>query len=130
MISALFVPEDFNFLTGLYSMGLILRALLSFSFYIFSFAFSNICKPGFFFMNDGWAYSEQGWQIYRFAERGIKITAEAFMSNPNMKGHILSGNITSYDFFASHVYSLTGYSPLSLFFISSVAGSLAALFIY
>jgi 4-amino-4-deoxy-L-arabinose transferase-like glycosyltransferase len=42
----------------------------------------------------------------------------------------MSGNITNYDYFSSFVYSITGYSPLSLFFISSVAGSIAAIFIY
>jgi len=95
-----------------------------------SFVAKGNYSPGFIFPNDGWSYSQQGWQICRFAERGIKVTMETFMTNPNMIGWGSSGNITAYDFFTSYVYSLTGYSPLSLFFISSVTGSLAAIFIY
>lgn len=127
LIVSVFSPSDFNFLFSIYAIGFAVRIFASFLFYVTSFVFKG-CRPGFLFSNDGWAYSQQGWLISRFTERGIKVTAEGFLNNPNMLTY--SGNITVYDFFASHVYSITGYSPLSLFFISSLAGSIAALFIY
>jgi hypothetical protein len=128
---SIFAPEDFNFLLKIFLIGFGIRVFLSFTFYILSFVMKD-SFPGFLFQNDGRAYSEQGWQISEFAKRGIKITIETFMQDPNMKlkGSIISGNITPYDYFASHVYSITGYSPLSLFFISCLAGSLASLFVY
>ncbi len=129
-IVAMLAPDDFNFLFGLYLAGFAIRAFLAFFFYVMSFIFMADHSPGFLFQNDGWPYSQQGWQIYKFAERGIKVTAETFMMSPNMIVRGSSGNITSYDFFASRIYSITGHSPLSLFFISSLAGSIACLFIY
>jgi len=128
LLITLFAPEDFNFLLHVYLIGFILRIFLSFLFYIASFAVKNQYNDGFLFINDGWAYSHQGWRIHQFAERGIKITMENFLYNPNVE--TLSGNITVYDYFAGFIYSFTDYSPLSLFFISSIAGSIAALFIY
>ncbi len=129
LIIFIFVPEDFNFLLKIFLIGFSIRAFLSFLFYILSFVFENKYRStGFFFPNDGWLYSEQGWQIYRFAERGIRISMADYLTNPNMP--ISSGNITAYDYFTSFIYSITGHSPLSLFFINSVTGSLAALFIY
>ena len=135
LIISIFAPEDFNFLLNLYLIGSFLRFFLGFVFYIFSFIFKNQMyslddSPGFLFPNDGWSYSQQGLQIAKFAERGIEITMANFMHDPNMKVWGSSGNITAYDFFASFVYSITGYSPLSLFFISAFAGSMAALFVY
>jgi len=130
---SVFAPEDFRFLFNLYLVGFTLRIFLSFFFYILSFSFNldsqNVHKsPGFLFQNDGWLYSIQGWEIFKFAERGIYLTMSDFLSNPDIRH--MSGNITSYDYFSSYVYSVTGYSPLSLFFISSIVGSLAALFVY
>lgn len=131
LIISVFSPEDFNFLFAIYAIGFGARLFLSFLFYIYSFILRGNNSPGFIFPNDGWAYSQQGWQIFKFAERGIKITMENFITNPNMfVVGARSGNVTTYDFFTSYVYSITGYSPLSLFFISSLAGSIAALFIY
>lgn len=132
-VVTLFAPDDFRFLFNLFLIGFTLRIFLSFFFYILSFSFNldsqNIySSPGFLFQNDGWLYSVQGWQIFKFAERGIQIGMSDFLNNPNIRN--MSGNVTSYDYFSSYVYSFTGYSPLSLFFISSVVGSLAALFIY
>lgn len=128
LIISIFAPEDFKFLFGFYLLGFVVRIFLSFLFYIVSFTIKSNYSPGFLFPNDGYTYSLQGWEIFKFAERGIKLTMENYLSNPNAL--IASGNITTYDFFASFVYSITGYSPLSLFFISSLAGSTAALFIY
>ena len=127
LIVSVFSPSDFNFLFSIYAIGFAVRIFASFLFYVTSFVFKGY-RPGFFFSNDGWSYSQQGWQICKFTERGIKVTAEGFLSDPNMLNY--SGNIAIYDFFTSYVYSITGYSPLSLFFISSLAGSIAALFIY
>ena len=124
----IFAHEDFKFLLSIFLIALLSRVFLSFLFYIFSFITESNNNSGFFWVNDGFSYDVQGWEIFRFAERGIKITMANYMSNSNMP--ISSGNITKYDFFTSHVYSITGRSPLSLFFISSVAGSLAALFVY
>ena len=133
LIIFVLVPEDFNFLSKFYFIGFGLRIFLSFFLYILSFVFTFTTvgghkSPGFFFQNDGWLYSVQGWQIFKFAERGISISMSNLFSNPNFRS--LSGNMTPYDFFASYVYSVTGYSPLSLFFISSIAGSLTAVFVY
>lgn len=132
LIISVFSPSDFNFLVNIYIVGFAVRIFASFLFYVISFVFKRNDSPGFLFSNDGWSYSQQGWQICKFAERGIKVTMETFMADPNMLilGKERSGNITTYDFFTSHVYAITGYSPLSLFFISSLAGSIAALFIY
>ncbi len=133
LIISLFAYDDFNFLFVFYSIGFLLRIFLSLLFYAASFVFYNEARPGYFFANDGWLCSMQGWQICKFVQRGIQITSETFLNNPNIYtvgNKVLSGNITNYDFFASRVYSITGYSPLSLFFISSIAGSIAALFIY
>jgi len=131
LIISVFSPEDFNFLFTIYAIGFVVRIFASCFFYIFSFTLRGNHSPGFIFPNDGWSYSQQGWQIFKFAERGIKVTIENFIRDPNMfVVGACSGNITTYDFFASYVYSITGYSPLSLFFISSLAGSMAALFIY
>ncbi|MDP8230790.1 MAG: glycosyltransferase family 39 protein [Candidatus Gorgyraea atricola] len=130
-IIAIFAHEDFNFLFNLFAIGFILRLFLSFLFYMMSFVFKGDYSPGFLFANDGWSYSRQGWQICRFAERGIRVTMDQFMTDPNMKiGHGTSGNIVPYDYFTSHVYLFTGHSPLSMFFISSLAGSIVALFVY
>jgi len=123
----IFAYGDASYLLNIFLIGFSLRIFVSFLCYIISFLIPN-WTPGFLFSNDGWLYSDQGWQICKFAERGIKISAEQVLNNPNLK--IQSGNITSYDYFASHVYSITGYSPLSLLFISSLAGSIAALFVY
>lgn len=128
LVISVFAPEDFRFLFNIFLLGFFVRAFLSFWFYIVSFTIKTNYSPGFFFPNDGYAYSLQGWEILRFAERGIELTMKNYLTNPNV--HIVSGNISIYDFFTSFVYSFTGYSPLSLFFISSLAGSLAALFIY
>jgi len=131
LIIATFASEDFNFLVNIFLIGVTLRIFLSYLFYSTSFLVKSVyLSPGFLFVNDGFCYSQQGWQICQFAERGIKVTAETFMNDPNMRVWGSSGNITFYDFFASHVYSITGYSPLSLFFISSIAGSISGLFIY
>lgn len=121
-------PEDFRFLFNLYMVSFFIRVFLSYLFYYLSFVFGNKYTEGFLFTNDGWSYSLQGWQILKFAERGIKITPENYYTYPGMENW--AGNITSYDYFTSFVYSITGHSPLSLFLISSLAGSLAALFIY
>jgi len=129
----LFASEDFNFLSIFYMTGLGLRIFLSFLFYFISFVFYSDTRPGYLLPMDGWLYSEQGWQICKLAEKAIAVTKENFLFNPNIYfiGHkALSGNITSYDFFASHVYSIFDYNPLSLFFIGSVASALAALFVY
>ena len=129
LIIFIFAHEDFNFLLNIFLIGLLIRIFLSFLFYLSSFIFRSSQKSrGFLFSNDGWLYSEQGWQISRFAERGIRIPMKEYLSNPNMP--VLSGNVTGYDYFTSYIYSITGYSPVSLFFISSVVGSLAALFVY
>ena len=130
LIIAIFVPEDFNFLFGFYLIGFGIRAFLSFLSYNVSFFLKGNYSPGFILPNDAWSYSQQGWQIARFLERGIRVTRETFGSDPNMYVWGRSGNITEYDFFSSFIYSITGYSPLSLFFISGLAGSLAALFVY
>ena len=127
-IISIFALEDFNFLLPLYLIGFGIRVFLSFLFHIFSFVVPGNRSPGFLFLNDGWAYSQQGWRIFKFAERGIVVTKETYMIDPNMGKW--SGNITSYDFIISHIYSITGYSPLSLFFIGSLTGSIAALFVY
>lgn len=126
-IICIFIYDDIKYLLNIFLIGFGIRIFLSFFGYISSFLIPN-GTPGFLFSNDGWLYSDQGWQICKFFERGIKIPKEQILTNPNLR--ILSGNITSYDYFASYVYSITGYSPLSLLFINSVAGSLAALFIY
>lgn len=129
LIIFIFAHEDFNFLLSIFLIGFLIRIFLSFLFYFSSFIFRrNDSDLGFLFLNDGWLYSKQGWQISRFAERGIRIPMEEYLSNLNMP--IFSGNITVYDYFTSYIYSITGYSPVSLFFISSLAGSLAALFVY
>ena len=130
LIVAIFVPDDFNFLFGFYLIGFGIRVFLSFLSYNVSFFLKGNYSPGFIFPNDAWSYSQQGWQIAKFLERGITVTRETFGSDPNMYVWGRSGNITEYDFFSSFIYSITGYSPLSLFFISGLAGSLAALFIY
>ncbi|MFC1623855.1 glycosyltransferase family 39 protein [Candidatus Omnitrophota bacterium] len=130
LIVSIFAPDDFKYLLNIYLFGFGLRAFLSFLFYISSFVLKSNYSPGFIFPNDGWSYSVQGWEILKFAERGIKITMQTFMSDPNMKDFILSGNITQYDYYTSHVYSISGYSPVTLFFISSLAGSVVILFIY
>jgi hypothetical protein len=124
----IFVHDDFNFLLKLFLIGFAIRVFLSFFFYILSFVFKGNYSPGFLFSDDGWGYSVQGWEIYKFAERGIKITRRDFLINPNFQS--LSGNLTVYDYFTSFIYSITGHSPVSLFFISSIAGSLTAIFIY
>jgi len=127
----IFAPDDFRFLFNVYLAGFFIRIFLSFLFYVTSFIAKGEYSPGFLFMNDGWCYSRQGWQICKFAERGIRVTMEQFMADPNMKiGHGTSGNIVPYDYFTSHVYLFTGHSPLSMFFISSLAGSIVALFVY
>jgi len=68
LLITLFAPEDFNFLLHVYLIGFILRIFLSFLFYIASFAVKNQYNDGFLFINDGWAYSHQGWRIHQFAE--------------------------------------------------------------
>jgi len=128
VIVSIFAPDDFNFLLHLFLIAFGVRIFLCFLFYNLSFVLPDYLSPGFFPSNDGWSYSHQGWQLCQFAERGIVITKENFLLNPNVI--TLSGNITSYDYFNSFVYSVVGYSPLSLFFMHSMAGSLAALFIY
>ncbi|MFA4991127.1 MAG: hypothetical protein WC569_00915, partial [Candidatus Omnitrophota bacterium] len=130
LLISVFAPEDFNFLFAVFLAGLAIRASLALLFYYLSFVFVGDYSPGFLFQNDGWPYSQQGWAISKFAERGIKVTMDTFMRDPNMRVWGSSGNITSYDFFASHVYGITGYSPVSLFFISGAAGSIACLFVY
>ena len=130
IVISIFAPDDFNFLSNVYFAGFGIRVFLAFFFYILSFILRGDFSPGFLFDNDGWPYSQQGWEICKFAGRGIKVTMDTFMRDPNMRIWGSSGNITAYDFFASHIYSITGYSPLSLFFISSLAGSIAGLFIY
>lgn len=135
LIISIFAYDDFDFLFGFYLLGFGARIILSFLFYVVSFVLKSNYSPGFIFPNDGWCYSEQGLYISKFAERGIGITMETFLSDPNLifisygsTGR--SGNITQYDFFTGFIYSITGHSPLSLFFISALAGSMAALFIY
>lgn len=128
VIISIFAPEDFNFLLRIYLLGFLTRVFLSFLFYLLSFIFKGDYSPGFLFSDDGWGYSEQGWQLAQFAERGINITKVEFLNNPNL--HLLSGNITEYDYFSGFVYSIAGYSPLSLFFISCFTGSMSALFVY
>lgn len=131
-IITVFAPEDFKFLLTIFLAGFLLRVFLASMFYHASFFVRNGINPGFIFSNDGWCYSEQGWQICKFMERGIKVTKETFLADPNMVVAFgaRSGNITSYDFFAAFVYSIIGKSPLSLFFISSIAGSVTGLFVY
>ncbi|MCX5715886.1 MAG: hypothetical protein NTV07_03315, partial [Candidatus Omnitrophica bacterium] len=73
LLISLFAPENFSFLINFYIIALGTRALLSFLFYLASFIAANNNTPGFFFSNDGWCYSQQGWQICQFAERGIRI---------------------------------------------------------
>lgn len=128
LIISTFAPDDFNFLLNFFLIGLVARVLLSLLFYFLSFVIPGHISPGFIFSDDGWCYSEQGWEIYKFAERGVRITRENYLINPNF--HVMSGNLTVYDYFASFIYSITGYSPVSLFFINCVAGSIAAIFIY
>ncbi|MFC1621045.1 glycosyltransferase family 39 protein [Candidatus Omnitrophota bacterium] len=128
LMITILAPEDFNFLFKLYMAGFFLRVLLSLLFFNLAFIFKGDESNGFFFSNDGWCYSEQGWQLYQFAQRGIYIKLEEFLSNSYIE--IMSGTITPYDYFNSFVYSFTGKSPLSLFFINSIAGSIAAVFIY
>lgn len=128
---SIFAPEDSIFLFNLFLIGFAIRAVLSYLFYTLSFMLKSNFSPGFLFPNDGFAYSQQGWQIARFIEKGIMVTKETFIGNPNMMVEEgCSGNITQYDFFVSYVYSLIGKSPLSLFFITSLASCIAALLIY
>ena len=94
-VIAIFAPEDFKFLLNIFLTAFILRIFLSFAFYIFSFVLKGNYSPGFIFPNDGWCYSEQGWQIYKFIERGIVVTEENFLANPNMIIQAGSGNITT-----------------------------------
>lgn len=128
LIISTFAPDDFNFLLKFFLIGLAARVFLSLFFYILSFIITDHISPGFIFSDDGWCYSEQGWEIHKLAERGVKITRENYLTNPNFR--VMSGNLTVYDYFASFIYSITGYSPVSLFFINCVAGSITAIFTY
>lgn len=116
-------PQEFNAIFLIFIAGFAIRILLSMFLY---FAASILNKDYGFFIGDGCNYSLNGWKISRLWELGVNITRANFVSSFGSA----SGTVSNYDFLNAFVYSISGYSPMSLFFINCLAGSIPIIFIF
>jgi len=116
-------PGEFNKIFFLFIAGFLIRILISVLLYFF-LDVSQINSG--FFIGDGENYSLNGWRISRLWELGLKVNKSNFVSAFGS----FSGTIGNYDFLNAFIYSISGYSPLSLFFINCLAGSLHIIVIF
>jgi len=119
-------------LLAIFSTALFIRLFLSVSFFLLSFSFNQAAligmgkikyTPGFLFYNDSWAYNLNGWYLLRIWLRD----AYSFM---NMLTFSSTGNVSEYDWVNAFVYFFTGYNPLCLFIMNSLAGAVTVIPLY
>jgi len=116
-------PREFNTIFFLFIAGFSIRILLSVFLYS---AMSIIGKDEGFFIGDGCNYSLNGWVISRLWEVGVHVSKADFVSRFGSA----SGTVSNYDFLNAFIYSISGYSPVSLFFVNCLAGSIPIILIF
>ncbi|MFH1478578.1 MAG: glycosyltransferase family 39 protein [Candidatus Omnitrophota bacterium] len=115
--------KNFNFLLTLFIVAFLLRILVSLCLYNLVFLYKGTGG----LLGDGWAYSENGYEIVKMWKAGITNVS---IVTKNMLKISNTGTLGNHDFYNARIYSFTGKSPLSLVFINCLAGSLVAIMTY
>jgi len=121
---AIFVrEEERRFVFEILLTALLARILFIIPFFILSYA-GVAGRPGFYFMNDGYAYSANGWQISELWRNGLPLDSSIlFVTQTNTPPG-------PFDFWNAFIYFWGGNNPLCLFFINACIGVGSALFVY
>lgn len=126
-------PDDHAFLTTVFLGGFLLRIILSFTLYLFSFikqigaTYLLQVKYGFFLGRDDYNYSANAWGIVEEWKRIGSFPPKEVIDWVCLH---YSANTTGYDYWNSFVYYVTGKSPFTMFFINCLVGTLTAIFAY
>ncbi len=103
--------------------ALLLRICLILPFFILSYTGEGF-HPGSYFATDGYAYSQNGWQIAQAWQKGVAIDSKLLFTT-------LTGSAPgAYEYWNAFIYSFTGGSPLPLFFINSLIGVASSLAVF
>ncbi len=107
----------------IFLLAILLRVSLILPFNILSYADMGF-RPGFYFANDGYAYSENAWQMLMLRERGV------FHEESMLFKSQTDTNPGPFEAWNAALYAVTGKSPLSLLFINALIGTWSAIFVY
>jgi len=121
-IIVLVEPEDFKFLFALFTVGFGIRVFIALLIFLLSYQYGVF--EGFLFRSDAPSYSAKGWYVAQCYKWGVEVDQQYAAL------HVASGTFTKYDLWWGLVYSYVGRSPLTMFFISSLASSLTIIFLY
>ncbi|MBI4436582.1 MAG: glycosyltransferase family 39 protein [Candidatus Omnitrophica bacterium] len=116
-------PGEKRYVLEVFLAAVLLRVCTILPFFVLSYTGVGF-HPGFFFASDGYGYHENGWQIAQLWEKGLLITPKLLIGS-------FTGTMPSpYEFWNAFIYSFTGKSPLSLFFVNALVGVWSSLFVF
>lgn len=121
-----YAPRDFSFLFTLFCWALIARVVLAVLLYVgcLSSNSKEVTIRHGFLVGDGYVFSYNGAWIAREREsRHEPSASEVYRISQ-------SGAVGSFDYWNAFIYGLSGVNPLSMFFLSAIAGSVAVIFVY
>lgn len=123
--------EDFDRIFFLFAAGFFLRLLTAVFLHFLMFVIHEK-NPlgryyfGGFFVGDGYAYHYNARIIANLWDYGIHVDKAHYVRD----FFSATGTIGNYDFFNAFVYKFIGHSPLTMFFINCLVGSLVIVFVY
>lgn len=123
---SIYAPDDFSFLFKVFLGAFLARVLLAVILYagcLLSHSGEVTVRNGFF-VGDGYSYSYNGAWIAEQRERFHQPSVgEVYQISQ-------SGAVGAFDYWVAAVYGFSGVNPLSMFFLTALAGSGAVLFVY